>query len=70
MTKLPRHPHRAISSSAIGAESIPPTRDPRNMTPFARPRSRKGNQREKLRAMFGKAPASPAPKRNRIATRD
>ena len=33
-----------------------------------RPRSRTGNQREKLRAMFGNAPASPAPNRNRIAT--
>jgi len=57
-------------TSATGADSMPPTRDPRNMAPFARPRSRSGNQREKLRATFGKAPASPAPKRNRIATSD
>ena len=38
------------------------------MTPFAFPRSRDGNQREKLRTMFGKAPASPAPNRKRIVT--
>src|SRR5205823_9291081 len=63
-----RHPHRATSSSAIGADSMPPMRDPRNMTPLARPRSRGGNHFEKLRAMFGNAPASPAPNRNRIAT--
>ncbi len=49
---------------------MPPSRDPRNSTPLARPRSRIGNQREKLRATFGKAPASPAPKRNRMATSD
>ena len=69
-TKLARQPQRRISSSAIGADSIPPTRDPRNSTPLAVPRSRRGNQREKLRAMLGNAPASPAPKRNRIDTSD
>ena len=35
--------------------------------PFACPRSRSGNHQEKLRAMFGNAPASPAPNRNRMA---
>ena len=59
ITKLARQPQRATISSAIGAESMPPSREPRNITPLARPRSRAGNQREKLRAMFGKAPASP-----------
>jgi hypothetical protein len=38
--------------------------------PCAVPRSCLGNQREKVRAAFGSAPASPAPKRNRIATID
>ena len=57
-------------NSATGADSIPPTRDPRNITPLARPRSRIGNHLEKLRAMFGNAPASPAPNRKRIATSD
>jgi hypothetical protein len=47
---------------------MPPTRVPRKRTPFAVPRSRAGNQRENARAMFGNAPASPAPKRNLIAT--
>ena len=57
-------------SSATGADSMPPTRDPRNITPLARPRSQIGNHIEKLRAMFGNAPASPAPNRKRIATSD
>ena len=70
ITKLVRQPQRAMISSAIGADSMPPSREPRNMTPLARPRSRAGNQREKLRAMLGNAPASPAPNRNRIATSD
>ena len=34
------------------------------------PRSRAGNHCEKLRTAFGKAPASPAPNRNRMATSD
>ncbi len=34
------------------------------------PRSRTGNQRVKLRATFGNAPASPTPKRNRMTTKD
>ena len=70
ITKLWRHPQRAMMTSATGADNMPPSREPRNITPFARPRSRAGNQREKLRAMFGNAPASPAPKRHRIATSD
>ena len=70
VTKLHRQPHCRISSSVMGTASMPPHRDPRNMIPVACPRSRSGNQREKLRAMLGNAPASPAPKKNRIATRD
>ncbi len=38
--------------------------------PLACPRSRAGNQCEKARAMFGNAPASPAPKKKRMATSD
>ena len=59
-----------MSSSAIGADSMPPTRDPKNSTPFAVPRSRDGNQREKARTMLGNAPASPAPNRKRIVSSD
>ena len=61
-------PSGVMSSSAIGADSMPPTRDPRNSTPLAVPRSRGGNQREKARTMLGNAPASPAPNRKRIAS--
>src|SRR6478735_394597 len=70
MTKLARHPQRLISRSAIGTDSMPPTRDPKNITPFALPRSLRGNHRERLRDMFGNAPASPAPNKNRVATSD
>jgi len=69
-TKLARQPHRVTSSSASGADNMPPNRDPRNITPFARPRSRTGNHFENARAMFGNAPASPAPNRNLMATSD
>src|SRR5262249_22240436 len=69
-TKLARHPQLVTMNSATGADSMPPKRDPRNITPFARPRSTTGNQRENVRATFGKAPASPAPNRNRMATNE
>jgi hypothetical protein len=68
MTKLGRQPQRLIRTSATGTDSMPPTRDPKNITPFALPRSRSGNHRERLRDMLGKAPASPAPNRNRVNT--
>jgi hypothetical protein len=70
MTKLARQPQRLIRRSAIGTDSMPPTRDPKNITPFALPRSRSGNHRDRLRDMFGKAPASPAPKRNLVTISD
>ncbi len=70
MTKLRRQPQRLINSSAMGTDSMPPTRDPKNITPLAFPRSRSGNHRESPRDMLGNAPASPAPKRNLVAIRD
>ncbi len=70
MTKLARQPQRLISTSATGTDNMPPTRDPKNITPFALPRSASGNHRERLRDMFGKAPASPAPKRNLVDDSD
>ena len=59
-----------MSTSATGAVIAPPRRDPKNSTPLAMPRSRAGNHCEKLRTALGKAPASPAPKRNLMATSD
>ena len=38
--------------------------------PCTVPRSRRGNQRENVRATFGHAPASPAPNRKRMASSD
>ena len=70
ITNDARQPHWEITSSASGTEIMPPTREPSSMTPLARPRSLSGNQRDKLRAMFGNAPASPAPNRKRITTSD
>src|SRR5262245_7586870 len=63
-----RQPKRLITPATSGGATAPPTRLPRNTTPWANPRSGSGNQREKLREIFGNAPASPAPKRNRVAT--
>ena len=40
------------------------------MMPCARPRSLIGNQREKLLDVFGNAPASPAPNKNRKVSSD
>ena len=62
-----RQPHWRIITSVSGTAIMPPIREPRNITPFAVPRSCAGNQRENARAMFGNAPASPAPNRNRTA---
>ncbi len=51
-----------------GGATAPPSRAVVQMTPWARPRCSGGNQRVKARAMLGNAPASPAPKANRIAS--
>src|SRR5947207_13122446 len=66
--KLARHPAAAISAIASGGASAPPSRVPMKMMPCARPRSAVGNHCEKLREALGKAPASPAPNKNRKAS--
>ena len=53
MTKLSRQPQRSISSSAMGTDSMPPTRDPKNITPLAFPRSLSGNHWDSPRDMLG-----------------
>jgi len=60
----------SISVRTIGAVIAEPVANPTNDTLIARPCSDGGNQRETARAMFGKAPASPAPNRNRISSND
>src|SRR5262249_56396984 len=66
--------HRQLCSCrsviTIGEVIAEPVAKPTNETLIARPCSRCGNQRETARAMFGKAPASPAPKRNRMTSSD
>ena len=52
-------------AATIGGAIAPPRRVPMKTTPCADPRSRVGNHLAKLLDMFGKAPASPTPKRKR-----
>ena len=68
--KLARQPSHAINATINGGVSAPPARVPMMMSPCAAPRSSAGIQLLKLRDMFGNAPASPTPKRNRITRRD
>ena len=55
---------------AAGAAMAPPAPMPAKKNPCARPRSAAGIQREKACETFGAAPASAAPNRKRIASRD
>src|SRR6184192_2470761 len=68
--KLARHPAAVIRAIASGGAKAPPSRVPMKMIPCARPRSAVGNHCEKLRDAFGKAPASPAPNKNRKASNE
>src|SRR6516162_2613305 len=54
----------------MAGETAPPTSAMVVMSPCAGPRPCGGNQRASIRAVFGNAPASPAPNRNRISTSD
>src|SRR5262245_16757060 len=69
-TKTHRQLCSCRSVMTIGAVIDEPAAKPTNETLIARPCSRCGNQRETARAVFGKAPASPAPKRNRMTSSD
>src|SRR5262249_52316046 len=68
--KLARQPTFAISAIASGGARAPPNRVAIKMMLWARPRSSAGNHCEKLRDVLGNAPASPAPKRNRNASKE
>src|SRR5262245_8923153 len=68
--KVARQPTFAMSAIASGGASAPPNRVAIKMMLWARPRSSAGNHCEKLRDVFGNAPASPAPKRNRHASKE
>ena len=58
-----------ITATSAGV-SAAPSRDPACVIPCAKPRSEGGIQRESDRVAMGKAPASPAPNRNRMAIID
>ena len=64
-----RRYHRRDLLLAYVAGVRPPARNaPAKNTPCTRPRSDTGIQREKFRAAFGHAPASPAPNRKRTSS--
>lgn len=56
----------ACSGTTSTGEIAAPNRLAIQTTPWAPARSRGGNQRVIVAAAFGKAPASPAPKQNRV----
>src|SRR6266567_8750793 len=68
--KLVLQPSAAMSATASGGAKAPPSRVPIKVMPCARPRSLIGNHLEKLRDVLGKAPASPAPNKNRNVRSD
>ena len=65
-TNAHRHPIKVIASKASGGVAAPPQREQAHMNPCAVTRSRAGSHTLSMRVRFGKQPASPAPKRNRI----
>src|SRR5688500_2409990 len=60
----------AIKATTIGGVIAPPIRVPMKTQPCAAPRSATGNHFAKLRDVFGNAPASPTPNRNRATNSD
>src|SRR6266576_6448916 len=68
--KPTRHP-KGNARSAISTGAIaPPQRANIQISPWVKPRSWNGNHSRQARVMFGNAPASPAPKQKRKATRE
>ncbi len=55
-------PCRSIARRRVKGVAVAPSAWPMQTAPIARPRCAAGNQRETVEALFGIAPASPAPK--------
>ena len=70
MTKIQRHGMNKTSVVTIMGVNPPLKWAPAKNIPWMVPRSRRGIQRENVRAMLGHAPASPAPNRNRTASNE
>src|ERR1035437_611307 len=68
-TNTVRQLWRESNHSTSGAVRDDPAARPRNDALIARPCSRLGNQLDTVRAMLGKAPASPAPNTNLTMSR-
>ena len=62
--------NQRISAANRNGLNAPPQRAASHSQPPARPRAAGDSQADCTRAMFGNAPASPAPNRNRIAKSD
>src|SRR5919202_1389009 len=58
-------PCQAMSAKTMKGVAVAPMAWPMQTALIARPRCAAGNQRETVEALFGIAPASPAPKRKR-----
>src|SRR5215213_2839122 len=64
-TNVKRQPCNSTSLKTIGGVAAAPRACPIQTVPIARPRCAAGNQRETVEALFGIAPASPAPNKRR-----
>ena len=69
-TKGQRQPCHATSLKTSGVVAAAPRKLPTNVKLRARPWCEEGNQQEMLRAMFGKARASPTPNMKRTSSSD
>src|SRR5262245_29252349 len=67
-TNAPRQPNHSANSPMSSGATAPPQRPNIHSNPWARPRCLYGNQFRRARALLGYAPASPAPKRNRMSS--
>src|SRR5215212_3352003 len=65
-----RQPCLSISQKTMKGVAVAPSAWPMQTAPIARPRCAAGNQRETVEALFGIAPASPAPKSMRTTKSD
>lgn len=70
MKNIIRQPIAPINRGMVNMAAAPPSRDAEKLIPVTSPRSLTGIHEKLARAMPGKAPASPTPKRNRKTTRE
>src|SRR5688572_21529150 len=69
-TNVHRHPTASIRYAADAGAATAPSWAAVRSSPCTRPRSAAGTHRDRMRATFGYAPASPAPNRKRMTISD